>query len=314
MEKNSKIYVPGHTGLVGSAVVRKLQSEGYTNVLTKSHSELNLVDGVEVEGFFKNEKPEYVILCAAKVGGILSNSTYPGTFIYNNIMIQTNVIHNAYKYGVKKLCFLGSSCIYPKNCQQPIKESYLLSSELEPTNDAYAIAKISGIKMCQAYNKEYGFDCISLMPCNLFGIGDCFDLKNSHVLPALISKFVTAKERGFESVTLWGTGAPMREFLFADDLADAILFLMNNYSGTEIINVGTGKDISILDLANKISNIIGYNGKIKFDISKPDGTMRKVLDVSKINKIGWHYKTSLDEGLNKTIEWFVKNKTKINNV
>lgn len=304
MDKNSRIYVAGHRGLVGSAVLRALRQAGYTNIIKRTSSELDLTNQVMVDRFFGLSEVDYVILCAAKVGGILSNKTYPADFIYKNLMIQTNVIHSAYANGVKKLCFLGSSCIYPKMCAQPIKEEYLLGGDLEPTNDAYAIAKIAGIKMCQAYKRQYGFDTISLMPTNLFGIGDNFDLQNSHVLPALIAKFKAAKLNNDSSVTIWGTGTPKREFLFSDDLADAILFLMNNYSDDDIVNIGTGTDISIIELARKVSSIIGYQGEIELDTTKPDGTPRKLLDVSKINGLGWQAKTSLDDGLKKTIEWY----------
>lgn len=304
MDKDDRIYVAGHRGLVGSAVVRALEAQGYTNIVKQASYELDLTNQELVNLFFERNEIDYVILCAAKVGGILSNKTYPADFIHKNLLIQTNVIHSAYVHGVKKLCFLGSSCIYPKFCEQPIKEEYLLNGDLEPTNDAYAVAKIAGIKMCQAYRRQYGFDCISLMPTNLFGIGDNFDLQNSHVLPALISKFITAKHMS-QKVTIWGTGTPKREFLYSDDLADAIIFLMNNYSSEEIINVGTGKDISILELATRIANIVGYNkSMIQLDASKPDGTPRKLLDVSKINNLGWQAKTSIDEGLKKTIDWY----------
>jgi len=304
MNKDDRIYVAGHRGLVGSAVVRALEARGYTNIVKQTSSDLDLTNQELVDLFFEKNEIDYVILCAAKVGGILSNKTYPADFIYKNLMIQTNVIHSAYTHGVKKLCFLGSSCIYPKFCEQPIKEEYLLNGDLEPTNDAYAVAKIAGIKMCQVYRRQYGFDCISLMPTNLFGINDNFDLQNSHVLPALIAKFVSATQQG-QKVTIWGTGTPRREFLFSDDLADAVIFLMNNYSSEDIINVGTGNDISIMELATKIANIVGYQkSMIELDTSKPDGTPRKLLDVSKINDLGWHAKTSLDEGLRKTIKWY----------
>lgn len=308
MDKNNKIYVAGHCGLVGSAVVRALEANGYSYIIKQTSSELDLTNQALVDRFFEKSEIDYVILCAAKVGGILSNKTYPADFIYKNLLIQTNVIHSAYVHGVKKLCFLGSSCIYPKICEQPIKEEYLLNGDLEPTNDAYAVAKIAGIKMCQAYRRQYGFNCISLMPTNLYGINDNFDLQNSHVLPALISKFVSSKIQS-KKVTIWGTGTPKREFLFSDDLADAIIFLMNNYSSEDIINIGTGKDISIIELATRIGNIVGYNNSmIELDISKPDGTSRKLLDVSKINNLGWYAKTPLDEGLLKTINWYKTNR------
>lgn len=311
MEKDSKIFIAGHKGLVGSAIVRRLKKEGYHNLFTFSSSDLDLRDETFVEAFFSTVRPEYVFLAAAKVGGILSNKKYPADFIYDNLKIQTNVIHNAYKYGCSKLLFLGSSCIYPKFAEQPIKEESLLSGYLEPTNDAYAIAKIAGIKMCQSYKEQYGFDAISLMPTNMFGPNDNFDLKNSHVLPALVRKIYEAKMNGDSEVTIFGTGKPKREFLHADDLADAAMFLMKNYSEREIINVGTGLDISILELTEKICKLIGFEGGVRHDLSKPDGTPRKLLNVDKINSLGWQSKISLNEGLKSTIDWYSQNRDDI---
>jgi len=302
MQKNSKIYVAGHRGLVGSAIVRKLQKEGYENLLLRTSSEVDLRNQQAVKDFFEAEKPEYVFMAAAKVGGINANNVYPADFIYDNLCIQNNVIHESYRNGVKKLLFLGSSCIYPKNAEQPIKEAYLLSGYLEPTNDAYAIAKIAGIKMCQSYHKQYGCNFISAMPTNLYGPGDNYDLKNSHVLPALLRKFHEAKLNGEPTVTVWGTGKPRREFLHADDLADACLFLMNHYDSPEIINIGVGKDISIGEMAQMIKNITGYEGTIVFDTSMPDGTFRKLLDVSKLNGLGWEAKIGFEEGVEATYQ------------
>ena len=307
MKKNSKIYVAGHTGLVGSAIIRKLKAEKFNNIITKEIDELNLINSAAVVDFFKNEKPEYVFLAAAKVGGILANNTKKAEFIYENLQIQNNIIHNSYLNNVKKLLFLGSSCIYPKLCPQPIKEEYLLSGYLEETNNAYAIAKIAGIIMCQSYNLQYGTNFICAMPTNLFGYNDNFDLSSSHVLPALIRKFHEAKINMQDKVTIWGTGKSKREFLFIDDLADALLFLMKNYNDSEIINVGTGKDITITDLALLIKDIIGFKENIEYDTSKPDGTPQKLLDVSKINNIGWKAKTSLREGIESTYNWFLNN-------
>ena len=302
MQKNSKIYVAGHRGLVGSAIVRKLQEEGFSNLLLRTSSEVDLRNQEAVKAFFEAEKPEYVFMAAAKVGGINANNIYPADFIYDNLCIQNNVIHQSYKTGVKKMLFLGSSCIYPKNAEQPIKEEYLLSGYLEPTNDAYAIAKIAGIKMCQSYHKQYGCNFISAMPTNLYGPGDNYDLKNSHVLPALLRKFHEAKLNGEPTVTVWGTGKPRREFLHADDLAEACLFLMDNYDSPEIINIGVGKDISIGEMAQMIKNITGYEGEIVFDASMPDGTFRKLLDVSKLNGLGWEAKIGFEEGVRSTYE------------
>jgi len=297
MNLDSKIYVAGHRGLVGSAIVRKLNSDGFTNVVTATHSELDLRDDASVAHFFDWVTPDYVFLAAAKVGGIVANSTYPAEFIYNNLMIQSNIIHQSYKHNVKKLLFLGSSCIYPKLCPQPIKEEYLMSGYLEPTNDAYAIAKIAGIKMCQSYNKQYGTNFISLMPTNLYGPNDNYDLNSSHVLPAMLSKFHFAKTNELSEVNLWGTGTPRREFLHVDDLADACLFLMDKYDDSEIINVGTGEDISIAELAAMIREIVGFKGSVIFDALKPDGTPKKLLDVSKLSKLGWKYSIKLKYGI-----------------
>jgi GDP-L-fucose synthase len=307
MNKDAKIYVAGHRGLVGSAILRKLQADGYTNLVYKTSQELDLRDKNQVDRFFEEEKPEYVFLAAAKVGGIVANNEYPADFIRDNLMIQTNVIDAAYRNGVKKLLFLGSTCIYPKFAPQPLKEEYLLTGELEPTNEPYAIAKIAGIKMCQSYNRQYGTKYISVMPTNLYGPNDNFDLHTSHVLPALIRKFHEAKENNAPYVEVWGTGTPRREFLYSDDLADACVFLMNNYEGNEIVNVGVGEDISIKELAEKIKNIVGYQGEIKFDTTKPDGTPRKLVDVSIINALGWKASISLEEGLQKAYQWFLDN-------
>ena len=310
MEKDSKIYVAGHTGLVGSAIVRELQKNGYTNLLRKTHKELDLLDTEKVALFLKEEKPEYVILAAAKVGGIHANYAYSAEFIYENLQVQNNVIHNSFLNKVKKIFFLGSSCIYPRNCPQPIKEEYLLTGELEKTNEAYAIAKIAGIKMCQSYNREYDTNYICIMPTNLYGINDKFHSDNSHVLPALVYKIHKAKIIDAPSVTIWGTGKPYREFLFVDDFASAAVFLLQNYNSSEIINVGSGKDLTIKELAETICSVIGYKGEISFDKSKPDGTPRKLLDVSKINKLGWKAKTDLKVGLKITYEWYLKNISK----
>lgn len=303
MNKKDKIYIPGHTGLVGSAIYRKLQNKGYTNIITRTRKQLNLFNAQKVANFFQKEKPDYVFLAAAKVGGIQANSNYPADFIFQNITIQNNIIHNAYLTEVKKLLFLGSSCIYPKYAPQPIKEKYLLTGELEPTNEPYAIAKIAGIKMCQAYNKQYGTNFISVMPTNLYGPNDNFDLETAHVLPALLRKFHEAKIKKSPTVTVWGTGKPKREFLYVDDLADACIFLMNNYNESEIINIGTGKDVSIQELAKLIKKTTSYKGKIIWDNTKPDGTYSKQLNVNKINKLGWKYKTNLEKGIKYTYEW-----------
>lgn len=310
MQIQSKIYVAGHNGLVGSALVRALKRDGYTNIITKTRSELDLTDANAVSDFFAQEKPEYVFLAAARVGGIGANATEPALFIRDNLLIQTNVTHSAYVSGAKKLLFLGSSCIYPKMAPQPIKEEYFMSGALESTNEAYAVAKIAGIFMCQSYNKQYGTDFISVMPTNLYGPHDNFDIETSHVLPALIRKFDDAKTNGLLSVTLWGTGEPKREFLYVDDLVEACLFLMNNYSGSEIINIGTGSDLSIRELADMVKDIIGYKGEIVWDASRPNGTPRKVLDVSKITALGWKAHTELAQGISNTYEWYLQNKIK----
>ena len=307
MEKNSKIYIAGHKGLVGSAILRKLENQSYTNLVFKTREELNLLDVSKVADFFKEEKPEYVFDAAAKVGGILANNTFSADFIYENLTIQNNIIHNSYLSGVKKLLFLGSACVYPKNCPQPIKEEYLLSDYLEPTNDAYAIAKIAGIKMCQSYNKQYGTNFISVMPTNLYGPNDNFDLNNSHVLPALIRKFYEAKINNLEKVVLWGTGAPRREFLYVDDLADACVFLMNNYNESEIINIGIGADISIKELAEMIKKTVSFEGRIEWDSSKPDGTPARMLDNSRLQSLGWKHQINFEDGLKTAYKWFIDN-------
>ena len=308
MNKDSKIYVAGHRGLVGSAIVRNLEERGYTNIIYRTHKELDLTRQVEVEKFFEEEKPEYVFLAAAKVGGIHANNTRPAEFIYDNLMIESNIIHSAYKYGVKKLLFLGSSCIYPKFANQPIKEEYLLTGELEPTNEAYAIAKITGIELCKFYRRQYGCDFISAMPTNLYGINDNFDLETSHVLPALIRKFHEAKINNQEEVVMWGTGKPLREFMYVDDLADALVHLMLNYSDEIHVNLGTGKDLSIGELAQIVKEVVGYEGKIVNDLTKPDGTPRKLLDVSRLEATGWKYKTELREGIEKVYKWYLETK------
>lgn len=306
MKKDSKIYIAGHRGLVGSAIVRTLEKQGYTNLVLRTRSELDLLDFNLVKDFFATEKIEFVFDAAAKVGGIMANKTYPAEFIYENLVIQNNIIHNSYLSGVKKLLFLGSSCIYPKLADQPIKEDALLTGALEPTNQAYAVAKIAGITLCQSYNTQYGTDFISLMPTNLYGTNDNFDLKNSHVLPALIRKFHEAKVSNAKEVILWGTGNVQREFIHVDDLADASIFLMSNYSGSEIINVGSGKDVFIRELAEMVCDTVGFTGKIVWDTSKPDGTPRKLLNVEKINKLGWSPKIELKDGINSTYKWYVE--------
>ncbi|WNZ27437.1 GDP-L-fucose synthase [Leptolyngbya sp. NK1-12] len=306
MKPDSPIYVAGHKGLVGSAIVRTLQANNYHNLLLKTSQELDLRRQTEVEAFFAETRPEYVFLAAAKVGGIHANNTYRAEFIYDNLIMEANVIHSAYQFGVKKLLFLGSSCIYPKLCPQPMREEHLLTGLLEPTNEPYAIAKIAGLKLCENYCHQYGVNFISAMPTNLYGINDNFDLANSHVLPALIRKFHEAKQTQADYVEVWGTGSALREFLFVDDLADALLFLMQHYNSAGFINVGTGEEISIKELALTIKAVVGYSGEIKFDPSKPDGTPRKLLDTSKINSLGWRAKTSLKEGIEKTYEWFTK--------
>lgn len=307
MRKDSKIFVAGHRGLVGSAIVRHLQKQGYNNLLLRTRTETDLTDSSEVRSLFERERPEYVFLAAAKVGGILANSTYPADFIRDNLAIQVNVIDSAYCCGTKKLEFLGSSCIYPKLAPQPIKEEYLLTGPLEPTNEWYAVAKIAGIKLCQAYRQQYGFNAISLMPTNLYGPGDNFDLKNSHVLPALIRKFHEAKLNGDREVTVWGTGSPRREFLHVDDLASAAVFLMNHYDRPEIVNVGVGEDITIAALAGLVKQVVGFEGALSFDTTKPDGTPRKLLDVSRLENLGWRASISLEDGVASTYRWFLEN-------
>jgi len=299
VDKNSKIYISGHRGMVGSAILRNLQSAGYSNLITRTSAELDLKNQRAVEAFFEEQKPGYVFLAAAKVGGIVANNTYRAEFIYNNLAIQNNVIHQAYKNKVSKLLFLGSSCIYPKLCPQPIREEYLLTGALEPTNEPYAIAKIAGLKMCQAYHFQYGCNFISAMPTNLYGPNDNYDLKQSHVMPALIRKFSEAIRSDAAHVEIWGTGSPKREFLHVDDLAAACMFLMKNYNEPDPVNIGTGEDISILELALLIQKISGFKGELKFDPSKPDGTPRKLLDVSKIHRMGWRHSVSLEEGIRK---------------
>lgn len=305
MDKKSKIFIAGHNGMVGSSIVRELKKNGYNNLILKNSKELDLMRQHEVENFFETEKPEYVFLTAAKVGGIYANSIYPAEFIYNNLMIETNVIHNAYKFKVKKLLFLGSSCIYPKFANQPIKEEYLLTGSLEPTNEAYAIAKITGIELCKFYRRQYGCDFISAMPTNLYGINDNFDLKTSHVLPALIRKIHEAKISNKPEIVLWGTGKPRREFLYVEDLANACIHLMNYYSEEMHINVGTGEDVEIKELSEIIKIVIGYKGSIINDLSKPDGAPRKLLDVSLIHNTGWKAKVHLHEGIRKVYEWYL---------
>ena len=307
MDKKSKIYVAGHRGLVGSAIVRKLQENGYNNITSKTHSELDLTDSYQVEEFFKNERPEYVFLAAAKVGGILANNTYPADFIFENLKIQNNVIGMAHKYNVKKLMFLGSSCIYPKMCSQPIKEEYLLSGYLEPTNEAYALAKISGLKMCEFFNKQYGTNFISVMPTNLYGPYDNYHPENSHVMPALIRRFHEAKINNSKEVVVWGSGTPLREFLYSEDMADACIHLMDTYEGNDFFNIGTGKEITIKGLAEMVKEVVGYEGTLTFDASKPDGTPRKLLDVTRLSEAGWKYKTELREGIEKAYKWYVQN-------
>jgi GDP-L-fucose synthase len=325
MQKNTKIYVAGHRGLVGSAIVQNLQSKGYVNLVYKTHKELDLLDSKAVEKFFQEQKPEYVILAAAKVGGIVANNTYRADFIYENLQIQNNIIHQSYLNGVKKLLFLGSTCIYPKNCPQPMKEEYLLTSELEYTNEPYAIAKIAGIKMCESYNLQYGTNFISVMPTNLYGPNDNFDLETSHVLPALLRKMHEAKVNNTPKVEIWGSGKPRREFLYSEDMADACVYLLQNRdfkniigskvstlpnTTTEIrnthINIGTGKDTSIKELAQTIKKIVGYEGELYFNTSKPDGTMIKLTDPSKLHQLGWKHKVELEDGIKLMYEWYLK--------
>ena len=305
MEKNAKIYVAGHRGMVGSAIVRKLEAEGYTNIITRTSNKLNLIRQADVEEFFREEKPEYVIVAAAKVGGIMANNTYPADFMYDNMMIEMNVIKSAYENQVKKLLLLGSSCIYPRMAEQPIREDSLLTGSLEQTNEAYALAKISGLKYCEYLNRQHGTGYISAMPTNLYGPNDNYHPQNSHVLPALIRRFHEAKEQKVPEVVVWGTGTVLREFLYVDDLADACLFLMENYSGNETVNIGTGKDLSIGDLASLVKKVVGYEGEIVYDATKPDGTPRKLLDVSKLAGLGWSYSTELEEGITMAYQDFL---------
>lgn len=305
MNKDAKIYVAGHNGMVGSAIIRNLKSRGFINIITKEFQELDLTRQMDVEEFFAKERPDYVFLAAAKVGGIFANNTYPAEFIYDNLMIETNIIHAAYKFHVTKLLFLGSSCIYPKLAPQPIKEEYLLTDSLEPTNEAYAIAKIAGIELCKFYRRQYNCDFISVMPTNLYGVNDNFDLKNSHVLPALIRKFHEAKISHSPEVVIWGSGEPKREFLYVDDLADACVYLMENYTGESHLNIGTGEDVKIIELAEIIKEIVGYKGNIVHDLSKPDGTPRKLLDVSKLHATGWKHRITLEEGIKTVYEWYL---------
>ncbi|MBW7935413.1 MAG: GDP-L-fucose synthase [Gemmatimonadaceae bacterium] len=307
MRPDSRIFVAGHRGMVGSAIVRRLLAEGASRLLLRSRSELDLTDQAAVEAFFAAEKPEYVFLAAAKVGGIHANNAYPAEFLRDNLAIQTNVIHSAWKHGAAKLCFLGSSCIYPKLAPQPLREEYLLTGPLEPTNEWYAVAKIAGIKMCQAYRRQYRFDAISLMPTNLYGPGDNFHPENSHVLPALIRRFHEARQRGDASVAIWGTGTPRREFLHVDDLADAAVFLMQNHSGEQFVNVGTGTDLTILELAQLVADVVGFTGAIVTDPSKPDGTPRKLLDVSRLEAMGWKARIGLREGVAGAYAWYLEN-------
>ncbi len=307
MEKNSRIFVAGHRGLAGSAIVRELQRQGYKNLIVASRTQTDLRSRAAVDELFRREKPEFVFLAAAKVGGILANSTYPADFLRDNLEIQLNVVDAAYQNGAKKLQFLGSSCIYPKFAPQPMREEHLLTGALEPTNEWYAVAKIAGIKLCQAYRTQYGFDAISLMPTNLYGPGDNFDLNSSHVLPALLRKFHQAVVDGQRTVSVWGSGTPKREFLHVEDLASAAVFLMQSYSDHEIVNVGTGEDVTIRELAMLVGEVVGYQGELSFDASKPDGTPRKLLDVGKLHKLGWQHSIALRDGLRSTYEWYLEN-------
>lgn len=307
MEKDAKIYVAGHRGMVGSAIVRCLEKQGYHNIVTRTHKELNLCRQDDVEKFFAEEKPDYVFLAAAKVGGIMANSRALADFMYDNMILEMNVIHSAWQNGCKKLMFLGSSCIYPRMAPQPMPESCLLTSELEKTNEAYALAKISGLKYCEYLNKQYGTDYISVMPTNLYGPNDNYHPEHSHVLPALIRRFHEAKEAGLSEVTCWGTGTPLREFLYVDDLADACVYLMNTYSGDETVNLGTGKELTIKELTELVAKVVGFEGEIKWDTTKPDGTPRKLLDVSKLESLGWKYKTELEDGIRLSYDDFLNN-------
>jgi len=311
LEKMAKVYVAGHRGLVGSAIRRRLEAAGFSNLILRTRKELDLTRQKAVETFFEKERPDYVFLAAARVGGIHANSAYPAEFIRDNLLVQSHVIHEAYRTGVRKLLFLGSSCIYPRECPQPIKEEYLLSGKLEPTNEPYAVAKIAGIVMCRAYNRQYGTRFVSVMPTNLYGPGDNFDLQNSHVLAALVRKFCDAKDAGEPAVTVWGTGVPRREFLHVDDMADACLFVMENHEGDEIINIGTGTDISIQELAEMICEIVGFEGEIQFDKSMPDGTPRKLLDVRRLASMGWKSRISLRKGIEETCRWYLENERKV---
>lgn len=307
IERDAKVYVAGHRGLVGSAILRRLKADGFEWLITRTHRELDLTRQADVEAFFEDERPDYVFLAAARVGGILANSTYPADFIRDNLQVQTHVIHAAYRAGVKKLLFLGSSCIYPRDCPQPMKEEYLLTGPLEPTNEPYAVAKIAGITMCRAYNRQYGTRFISVMPTNLYGPGDNFDLQDSHVLAALIRKFCDAKAAGAREVTVWGTGTPRREFLHVDDMADACLFVMNHYEDDNFVNIGTGTDITIEDLAGLIRDVTGFEGDIHFDPSKPDGTPQKLLDVTRLAALGWTHRIPLRKGIEETCRWYRDN-------
>lgn len=306
MELNSKIYVAGHRGLVGSAIVRNLEAKGYTNIVYRTHKELDLTNQADVQAFFKEEQPEYVILAAAKVGGIHANNTYPADFIYDNLMIQNNVIKAAHDYKVKKLLFLGSTCIYPKMAPQPIREEYLLTGALEETNEAYAVAKIAGLEMCKFFKRQYGDNFISCMPTNLYGPNDNFDLQSSHVLPALIRKFHEAKVNGRDTVEVWGTGTPLREFIYVDDMADACVFLMENYDGEQHVNIGTGEEVSIRELAETVKDVVGFEGELVFNTDMPDGTPRKLTTVDKLHGLGWKHKTSLNDGIKLAYEWFLE--------
>jgi GDP-L-fucose synthase len=308
MNKTDKIYIAGHNGLVGSSLVRLLTKLGYTNIITRTRSELDLTNQSDVSNFFESVKPDYVFLAAAKVGGINYNKTYPADFIYDNLQIQNNIIHNSYVHKIKKLLFLGSSCIYPKENPLPINENRLLCAPLEPTNEAYALAKIVGLKMCEYYKKQYGSNFISVMPCNLYGPNDCFDLEKSHVISALLKKFDTAKNNNTKEIVMWGTGAAKREFLYVDDLAEALVYLMNTYEG-DFVNIGSGTEISMGELYQEVSNTVMYNGKLVFDTSKPDGTISKVMDVNKILSLGWKPKTNIRTGLRLTYEWYLNNKS-----
>ena len=307
MDSQAKVFVAGHNGLVGGAVVRALKQQGYSNLIVRSSRELDLRQQQAVEDFFATEKPEYVFLAAAKVGGIQANNIYRGEFLYDNLMIESNIIHSAYRHQVQKLLFLGSSCIYPKLCAQPMREDYLLTGALEPTNEPYAIAKIAGLKLCENYCRQYGVNFISAMPTNLYGVNDNFDLNNSHVLPALMRKFHEAKVSQASTVTVWGTGEPLREFLYVDDLADALIYLMKTYNDVDFVNVGTGQEISIKELALTIQAVVGFEGELVFDTSKPNGTPRKLLDVARLNSLGWQAQIDLKTGIEKTYAWYLEN-------